>query len=56
VKASNADPGDAFGSAVDVDGDTLAAGAPFERSASRGINGNETDNSLDSSGAVYVIR
>lgn len=52
-KASNTDPGDAFGSAVAVsaDGAILAIAAPFEASGT----GDETDDSAPGSGAVYVF-
>ena len=51
IKASNADPGDLFGSSVTLDGDILAVGATSEQG-----NGNdgETDNSLQLVGAVYL--
>lgn len=57
VKASAPDGGDLFGDSValSADGTTLAVGAPFEDSASSGVNGNPHDNSLDSSGAAYVF-
>lgn len=57
VKASNAQAGDWFGSAVSLsrDGDTLAVGAPLESSAATGIGGDQTDNSAALSGAVYVF-
>ena len=42
-------------SAVSGDGTTLAVGAPHENSAAKGINGNQNDHSLYSSGAVYVF-
>ena len=66
LKASNAEGSDHFacgGSlpghtgnalALSGDGNTLAVGAPHESSAARGINGNQNDNSLYNSGAVYV--
>ncbi len=66
LKASNADGSDHFacgGSlpghignalAISGDGNTMAVGAPHESSATRGINGNQDDNSLYNSGAVYV--
>jgi hypothetical protein len=66
VKAANPDMGDHFacggslpghiGNAVamSADGNTMVVGAPHESSAARGINGNAADNSLYSSGAVYV--
>jgi hypothetical protein len=56
LKASNIDPGDAFGRAIALSGDTLAVGAEFEQSAAQGINGNQSDNSLDAAGAVYVFQ
>src|SRR6185369_11222301 len=64
IKASNAEMGDHFGNggtleghavALSADGNTLAVGAPYESSAAKGINGNQNDNSLYSSGAVYVF-
>ncbi len=62
VKASNSGGdssgfGDRFGTAVSLsaDGNTLAVGAPTEDSAATGINGDQTDNSADGSGAVYVF-
>jgi hypothetical protein len=42
-------------SALSGDGTTLAVGAPHENSAAKGINGNQNDHSLYSSGAVYVF-
>jgi hypothetical protein len=42
-------------SAVSGDGNTFAVGAPHENSAAKGINGNQNDHSLYSSGAVYVF-
>jgi hypothetical protein len=55
IKASNPDGGDHFGRVVAVDDDTLVVGSPFEDSAAAGINGDQTDNSLDNVGAVYVF-
>jgi FG-GAP repeat len=57
VKASNPDANDEFGSVVALssDGNTLAVGAKDEDSNATGINGNEADNSLPGSGAVYVF-
>ena len=66
IKASNTDGFDHFacgGSlpghignalAISGDGNTMAVGAPHESSAARGINGDQDDNSLYNSGAVYV--
>ena len=55
LKASNPDADDAFGSAVAIDGSTVASGAPTERSNAVGINGNQLDNSLPGTGATYVF-
>ena len=45
------------GNAAAISGDvtTLAVGAPHENSGAKGINGNQSDHSLYSSGAVYVF-
>jgi len=57
IKASNPDPDDQFGYSVSLsaDGNTLAVSAPYEDSAATGINGNQADNSMPNSGAVYVF-
>lgn len=57
VKASNSGLGDNFGFAVvlSADGDTLAVSAQFESSATKGINGNQDDDSIPQAGAVYVF-
>jgi hypothetical protein len=60
VKASNTgekEEGDQFGYSIALssDGNTLAVGAIAEDSAATGINGNQTDNSADGAGAVYVF-
>src|SRR5256885_8119 len=64
IKASNTEMDDHFGNggtleghavSLSGDGSTLAVGAPYESSAAKGINGNQNDNSLYSSGAVYVF-
>lgn len=56
VKATNADAGDLFGSAVALssDGNTLTVGAPGEASSATGIGGNQIDNSLFGAGAAYL--
>jgi hypothetical protein len=48
--------GDQFGFSLSIsdDGNTLAAGANAEDSNAKGINGNQDDNSMQSSGAVYI--
>jgi hypothetical protein len=55
VKASNTESGDQFGSGVAVSGDTLAVAAANERSGSSGVEANQTDNSADGAGAVYIF-
>jgi len=64
IKASNTQAGDHFGNggtllgdsvAISADGSTIAIGAPQESSNAKGINGNQNDNSLYASGAVYVF-
>jgi len=58
LKASNAGPGDQFGFAVALsdDGATLAVSANLEDSAATGVNGDQHDNSMENSGAVYIFR
>lgn len=55
IKASNTNAGDYFGTSVAIDGDTLVVGAFGEKSNTKGINGNQSDNSLTNAGAVYVF-
>jgi hypothetical protein len=55
IKASNTDPGDVFGSSVALDQDTLAVGASAENSSATGVDGDQSNNSATSSGAVYVF-
>ena len=57
VKASNAQSGDEFGSAVALSGDgrIMAVAAHGEDSSARGLNGDPTDDSASDSGAVYVF-
>ena len=49
--------GDQFGFsiALSADGNTIAAGSISEDSAAAGVNGNQADNSKQSSGAAYVF-
>ena len=56
IKASNAGESDQFGSAIAVsgDGNTIAVGAPGENSRIPGVDGDQSDNSADDAGAVYV--
>lgn len=67
LKGSNIEAGDHFGcggvldghagygAALSGDGNTLAIGAPHESGGSKGINGDQKDNSVYGSGAVYVF-
>ncbi|MEM7155459.1 MAG: integrin [Myxococcota bacterium] len=57
IKASNAEPGDFFGSSVSLsdDGARLAVGAINEASNATEINGDQGNNDAESSGAVYVF-
>ena len=52
---ANRGPGDAFGRAVAISGDTVVIGAPGEDSNASGVNGNQADNSLFNAGAAYVF-
>lgn len=57
LKASNAEAGDSFGSALALSGDgtTLAVGAWREASASVGVDADQADNAALAAGAVYVF-
>jgi len=67
LKASNAEAYDHFACggrnqghtgnsiALSSDGSTMVIGAPFESSGAAGVNGDQSDNSLYASGAVYVF-
>jgi hypothetical protein len=57
VKGSNTEAYDEFGGSVAVsrNGATFVAGARGEDSGARGVDGNQNDNSVDESGAVYVF-
>jgi hypothetical protein len=55
LAASNLEVGDLFGQSVGISGDTIVVGARAEDSNATGINGNETDNSANASGAAYVF-
>lgn len=57
LKESNTDAADFFGWAVAIsgDGNTIAIGSVGESSDATGINGNQSDNSAISAGAVYVF-
>ena len=55
LKASNTDAEDLFGSSMALDNTTLVIGARREASMSTGVNGDQTDNSAENAGAVYVF-
>jgi hypothetical protein len=57
VKGSNTEAFDEFGGSVAIsrNGATFVAGARGEDSSARGVGGNQNDNTLDESGAVYVF-
>ena len=58
IKPSNTNSWDFFGGALSLsaNGGVLAVGARGESSSAIGINGDETVNNADSSGAVYLFR
>jgi trimeric autotransporter adhesin len=57
IKASNARQGANFGAVVGLsaDGNTMAVSSHFESSASKGVNGNQNDESIPQAGAAYVF-
>jgi len=57
IKASNAEAWDEFGIGISLSGDgcIIAVGATAEKSNATGINGDQSNNSLSNSGAVYII-
>ena len=58
IKASNTDQSDHFGASVALshDGNTLAVAAPWESSATTGVDGNQSDNSTASGGRGVPVR
>ncbi|MBK8169720.1 MAG: hypothetical protein IPK60_05190 [Sandaracinaceae bacterium] len=55
-KASNTDVNDHFFTvALSYDGNTMVVGAPGEASNATGVGGDQTNNSITNSGAVYVF-
>ena len=56
IKASNTEADDRFGHSVvlSADGNSLAVSTDKESSAATGINGDTSDNSVNSAGAVYL--
>jgi hypothetical protein len=55
IKASNADPGDLFGSSIDISNDVLVVGAIKEQSDARGLDGDQNNDDLIFAGASYVF-
>ena len=55
LKSSNSGAGDRFGFSVAIAGDTIVVGAWAESSNATGVNGNQSDNSKEDSGAAYVF-
>ena len=56
IKASNAESEDTFGWSLALSGDNLAVSAPKEDSSSTGVDGDQGNNDLPDSGAVYLFR
>jgi len=56
LKASNTDENDLFGTSVALFGDTLAVGAFGEDSAATGVDGDQGNSLMLSTGAVYLFR
>ncbi len=58
LKASNAETDDQFGTrlSISADGNTLAVAATHEDSFATGVNGDQADNFVRDSGAVYVFQ
>jgi hypothetical protein len=57
IKSSNSEAGDYFGDALSLsdDGNTLAINSRYEASDANGVDGDQTNNNAESSGAVYVF-
>ena len=57
IKASNPKEETLFGNSVTLsnNGNTMIVGAQLENSGATGVNGNQLDTSLDSSGAAYIF-
>ena len=58
IKASNTESADQFGANVVIssDGNTIAVAATGEDSRATGVNGDQNDNSIADSAAVYIFR
>lgn len=55
LRAAQPDEEDHFGYSLALHGNTLVVGAPYEDSAARAIDGDETDDTAADAGAVYVF-
>ncbi|MCY3003082.1 MAG: hypothetical protein NTV21_14865 [Planctomycetota bacterium] len=55
LKASNTDIADFFGERVSIDGDTIVVGARAEDGTATGVNGSQSSNGKQQSGAAYVF-
>ena len=57
MKSANAEPYDEFGGSVALsrDGKTMVASAHAEDGGTKGVGGNQADNSVNESGAVYIF-
>ncbi len=55
ITALNSDASDEFGNSVSLTGNTLIVGAPGEDSSAKGINGDDTNNDANGSGAAYIF-
>ena len=55
LKASNTEAQDCFAKSVGVYGLTIVAGANLESSKAKGIDGDQTDNSMLAAGAIYIF-
>jgi len=57
VKATNTRPGSRFGTvSLSADGTTIAVGSRGEDGGSVGINGDQSDSSVNEAGAAYLLR
>ncbi len=55
MKSAEADPGDEFGYSIAIDGDRMVVAARGEDGGSAGVDGDETDDGVPTSGAVFVF-
>ncbi len=56
IKATNPDGEDTFGMFLALDGNDLVVASIFESSGARGLEGDQADNSVAGSGALYLLR